>query len=252
MKINILGSGGFKTTPQPTCLCEVCVAARTDRKLSRSGPSFYLQDFDILIDTPTESKCQLDKLGHLPKNIIFSHWHPDHTEGYRVLESYKTAPDVYVQTESKVLDRVPGIQFLEKIEKIKLLDWVKDQKIKNENHSISLIKINEETPVYAFLISDGKKQALICPDHAKHLLNIDHNIKIDLLIMNIGDMNDYSGRVTTFDDNINIINKLQPKRTVLTHVEEHFCITEEKRKQLELKYKQYSLEIASDNQEVEV
>ncbi len=251
MKIKILGSGGFKTNPQPSCLCEVCVSARTDCKLSRTGPGIYLPDLDLLIDTPLESKYQLDRLGHLPTKIIYSHWHPDHTEGYRVFESYKSAPNVYIQPESKILEKVPGLEFLEKIKKIKLVVWQKSESVKNGPNEITWLTLNEEIPVYTFLLSNGEKQALICPDHCKFLLDLPIEANIDILVMNMGDMADSSGKITTFDDNLNIIKKLKPKRTILTHVEEHFCITEEKKKQIESRYKEYGLEISSDDQVID-
>jgi hypothetical protein len=39
---------------------------------------------------------------------------------------------------------------------------------------------------------------------------------------------------------------------VLTHIEEHFCVTKEKKMQIESKYKEFGLEIACDRQKIEI
>lgn len=252
MDIIVLGSGGFVSTPQPLCRCDVCSQSRNDNKFSRTGPSFYLPDIDVLIDTPLEAKYQLDHLDNLPSKIIYSHWHPDHTEGYRVFESYKLAPNIYVQPESKILEKVPGLKFLEMIKKIRFVDWKENEPIENGPYKITWLTLNEEIPVYAFLLSNSEKRALICPDHGKFLLDLSVEADIDILVMNMGDMSDNSGKITTFEDNLNIIKKLKPKRTVLTHIEEHFCVTKKKKMQIESKYKEFGLEIATDRQKIDI
>ncbi|MDY7036761.1 MAG: MBL fold metallo-hydrolase, partial [Thermodesulfobacteriota bacterium] len=88
MDVTILGSGGCTVIPKPLCQCRICKEAR--RKgvpYKRTGPSAFIHDENILIDTPAEIACQLngssiDRVDHL----IFSHLDPDHVEGFRVVE----------------------------------------------------------------------------------------------------------------------------------------------------------------------
>ncbi|MCD4684507.1 MAG: hypothetical protein K8S97_01035 [Anaerolineae bacterium] len=62
MQIEILGSGGAVTTPRPLCDCRICVEARQKGiPYSRTGPSIFVHGPDVLIDTPEESKLQLDR-----------------------------------------------------------------------------------------------------------------------------------------------------------------------------------------------
>ena len=88
MRIEFLGTGGATTTPRPLCRCRICTEAR--RKgvpYSRSGPSVFVHGPDLLIDTPEEIKDELNRsqVDQIAA-VAYSHWHPDHTAGCRVLE----------------------------------------------------------------------------------------------------------------------------------------------------------------------
>lgn len=89
MRIEILGSGSAITTPRPGCHCRVCSEARVRGiPYSRSGPSLFVHGPDVLIDTPEESKDQLNRSNISNLNAcFFSHWHPDHVMGRRVWET---------------------------------------------------------------------------------------------------------------------------------------------------------------------
>ena len=88
MKWTILGSGGCMVIPKPLCRCQVCRKARTKGiPYSRTGPSAFFHDINLLIDTPSEISCQLNhskiqKIDYL----MFTHLDPDHIEGFRIVE----------------------------------------------------------------------------------------------------------------------------------------------------------------------
>ena len=55
MKLKIAGSGGMFLIPNPFCKCPVCQEARTKRgRYERLGPSLYIEDIGMLIDTPED------------------------------------------------------------------------------------------------------------------------------------------------------------------------------------------------------
>ena len=89
MMIEFLGSGGATTTPKPSCGCAMCLEARTNGvPFSRTGPSIFVHGPQLLIDTPEESKYQLNRADIRTINAgVYSHWHPDHTAGSRVWEA---------------------------------------------------------------------------------------------------------------------------------------------------------------------
>jgi phosphoribosyl 1,2-cyclic phosphate phosphodiesterase len=88
MKWTILGSGGCAVIPKPLCQCPICREAR-DKGVpyARGGPSAFLHDINLLIDTPAEITRQLnDSTIDRIDNLIFTHLDPDHVEGFRVVE----------------------------------------------------------------------------------------------------------------------------------------------------------------------
>ncbi len=74
--------------PKPLCKCSVCEEARKKGvPYVRTGPSAFLHDEKILIDTPAEIALQLNRSGIDEVDyIIFTHLDPDHVEGFRVVE----------------------------------------------------------------------------------------------------------------------------------------------------------------------
>jgi phosphoribosyl 1,2-cyclic phosphate phosphodiesterase len=74
--------------PKPLCRCPVCREAR--RKgvpYSRGGPSAFLHDINLLVDTPADIINMLNRsrIGRVDY-LIFTHLDPDHTEGFRLVE----------------------------------------------------------------------------------------------------------------------------------------------------------------------
>jgi phosphoribosyl 1,2-cyclic phosphate phosphodiesterase len=88
MEWTILGSGGCTVIPKPLCGCRVCEEAREKGvPYARTGPSAFLHDIHLLLDTPAEIAAQLnrERIGRLDY-LAFTHLDPDHVEGLRVVE----------------------------------------------------------------------------------------------------------------------------------------------------------------------
>ncbi len=88
MDLTILGSGGCMVIPKPLCGCRVCEEARIKGvPFARTGPSAFLHDIGLLIDTPAESAHQLNRERiRKAEGLLFTHLDPDHVEGFRVVE----------------------------------------------------------------------------------------------------------------------------------------------------------------------
>jgi phosphoribosyl 1,2-cyclic phosphate phosphodiesterase len=88
MEITILGSGGCTVIPKPLCQCGICREAREKGvPYARTGPSIFIHDEKLLIDTPAEISRQLNQAGiDQLKYLMFTHLDPDHVEGIRVVE----------------------------------------------------------------------------------------------------------------------------------------------------------------------
>lgn len=245
MKITILGSGGFTPTPLPNCHCSNCEQTRLNPELTRTSSSFYIHDVDLLIDMPADSYHQVDKIGKFPKNVTYSHWHPDHTEGWRTLEFFNNVPNVYIPKNSLIPARVPGLKFLESQGKIKIVNWNADFTINNEKAQLSCFVLNKDIPVYGFILKNSEgNTAVVIPDHSKFLLDLELGVSPDLLIMNLGVQ--FSERnVTTLQDNIEIIKRMKPKQAILTHIEATIDLTEAQIQDLK---QNYNATLAYDNQ----
>ena len=88
MKWTILGSGGCMVIPKPLCQCRICREARKrGGPYARAGPSLFLHDINLLIDTPAEIAGLLNRSDIRNVDYLtFSHLDPDHVEGFRVVE----------------------------------------------------------------------------------------------------------------------------------------------------------------------
>ena len=88
MELTILGSGGCTVIPKPLCRCPICKEAREKGiPYERSGPSLFIHDENLLIDTPAEIALQLNRSGiDRIDFLMFTHLDPDHIEGFRVVE----------------------------------------------------------------------------------------------------------------------------------------------------------------------
>lgn len=88
MELTILGSGGCMVIPKPLCGCRICKEAREKGiPYERSGPSTFIHDENLLIDTPADISRQLNRAS-IKKidSLLFTHLDPDHVEGFRVVE----------------------------------------------------------------------------------------------------------------------------------------------------------------------
>lgn len=88
MKLKIVGSGGIFQIPNPFCKCSICEEARLKRgPYERLGPSLYIEDIKMLIDTPKDIAVACDRQGiSLINYLSISHKDPDHTRGMRIVE----------------------------------------------------------------------------------------------------------------------------------------------------------------------
>ena len=88
MKLKIIGSGGMFQIPNPFCKCPLCEEARIKRgRYERLGPSLYIEDIKMLIDTPEDIGVACDRQGISEiKYLSISHKDPDHTRGMRIVE----------------------------------------------------------------------------------------------------------------------------------------------------------------------
>ena len=258
MRIEILGSGGAITTPRPGCDCDLCQTARHHGvPYARTGPSIFVHDIKLLIDTPEESKAQINRAAiHEIKAGLYSHWHPDHTAGSRMWESlandwrkkrdpaYKKPPEeaIPVYLPQHVAAEWPNylglharFAFLEHIGAISVQIIPPDTPLQLDHFTITPIVL-AETYVSAFLCKDGQKRVLIAMDELNKwsppaLL---HGVDLAIMPMGLPQRHPLTGAViispehpiydheASLEQTVAMVRQMQPKRVVFMHVEEAF------------------------------
>jgi phosphoribosyl 1,2-cyclic phosphate phosphodiesterase len=249
MRIEFLGTGGAITTPNPGCMCPICVQARKEGiPYSRSGPSLFVHGPDVLIDTPEEIKQQLNRsqIGNIAA-CFYSHWHPDHVMGRRVWEmnhDWRRFPPQDKQTDIYLPQQVAcdfrqrlgswdHLAFFEQIKLVRLIELTDGDVVTLNATQIRPFRLAEDY-VYAFLFEGEGKRVLIVADELFGWQPPDGVKGVDLAILPMGvvEFNPFtSARVipenhpvlkaeATFQQTLEVVRLLNAKRVILTHIEE--------------------------------
>jgi phosphoribosyl 1,2-cyclic phosphate phosphodiesterase len=247
MRIEFLGTAGAAATPLPGASDPTSVKARTyGAPYSRYGPCIFVHGPDILIDTPEECRLAMDRAGisHL-KHCIFSHWHPDHTFGRRILEfnrdwgKYPAKPkctQVYLLPALK--NHADNLGLLNSLKWYERWGWVKIHEIDDDkpliiNHTtITPLAVTPDL-AYGFIFTTGDKRVLIVPDEVHGWSPTADVVGVDVAILPAGLMvfNPHNGHrrwdanhpilkfEPTFEDILHLIEQIKPKTAIVTHLE---------------------------------
>ena len=254
MDLTILGSGGCTVTPKPSCKCHVCEEAREKGiPYERTGPSAFIHDINLLIDTPAEISWQLnrekiEKIDYL----LFTHVDPDHVEGFRVVEqvaldfrSWTAYPQKqihllipgYLRKDINNICSVHGpfIDFYENSGFIKIINFESRFELDTVSlKAIPVFRYNEVSSIFVFQSGSMKMVYAPCdikpfPIDRKEVLNP------DILVIQPGifekglkhgfiyEKNNIS-RTTlyTFEESLEISRVIDAGKTVFTHLEEYW------------------------------
>ncbi len=250
MRVEILGSGGAVTIPRPGCSCRVCVEARErGRPYERTGPSVFVHGPDVLIDTPEESKLQLNRssVGRIAAGL-YSHWHPDHTAGRRVWESrnfeFRSWPRRFETTPLYVPERVwadfeanyglaDQFRFMERQGTVKVVQIAEGEPFELEGYRVTAVPLGAEN-AHAFLFEDGQRRVLVAMDETHEWSPPDLG-PLDVAVLPIGvfELHPFTGerlipeefckppvKKTRYARTLELAGALAARRTVLSHVEE--------------------------------
>jgi phosphoribosyl 1,2-cyclic phosphate phosphodiesterase len=252
LRIEILGSGGAVTIPRPGCDCRVCREARAKgTPYARTGPSVFVHGAEILIDTPEESKHQLNRAGITRVGAaLYSHWHPDHTAGRRVWEAlnfdFRSFPPqtrvgpIPVFVPERVwadFERHHGLaeqfRFLEKQGTVEVRVVGEHASFDVGGVRVTVLPLAEEN-AHAFLLEAGEKRVLVAMDETHYWEPPDLG-PLDLAVLPVGvfELHPFTGermipeefctppvRKARYGMQLELARALAPRRAVLSHVEE--------------------------------
>lgn len=250
MQIEILGSGGAFPAPRPGCRCTVCTTAR-ERGIpyARSGPATFIHGADILFDTPEEIREQLNR-SRIDRvaACFYSHWHPDHVMGRRVFEplnwdirqwpwrprvTHVYLPEQVAADVRTRLGTAEHLAYLEEVGVVRVHEVVDGESV--EVGEVRVTPFRLAVPfVYAFLVEWGGVRVLIAPDELAGWsppASLD-GLDLAILPMGICELDPLTGerRIAAdhplleaemrFPDTVEVVRALNPKRAILSHIEE--------------------------------
>ncbi len=254
MNLTILGSGGCMVIPKPLCQCRICRQAR-ERGVpyARAGPSAFLHDINLLIDTPAEislllNRCRIRHIDYL----TFTHLDPDHVEGFRVIEqialdfrTWQAYPEkqTCLLIPRQLLERLRNIQsqygpvvdFYVQRGFIRLLPF--EDSIRIETVIIDAVPVDrgkQTAFVYVFQ-KDGRK-IVYAPCDLKPFPDNHPEVQCpDLLIIQPGIFEtglkhrfkypaDHKSRTTlyTLEQTIEVAERIEAKKILFVHLEEYW------------------------------
>ena len=283
MKLIILGSGGTTTIPRPGCQCRVCTEARIRGiPYSRSGPSMFIQDINLLFDTPEEISFQLNRERINALDYIFyTHWHPDHTLGMRIVERmHKFWLGMFVRGEKpkkrvkvcalgRVMEDLKAIRnkggsflgFYEKLDLIETTELESEKPFKIEDFKITSFEVQTTYNVSTvFLIQESNKRIIYAPCDVKPFPENPKLENLDLLIIGsfhpegplkegitIPQNNPLRKELFSLKEIEELAQKLNAEKTIVTHIEEEWGKNYDDYKELE---KEYALIFAYDGMRI--
>lgn len=246
MNLKIVGSGGMSQIPNPFCKCSICEEARIKRgRYERLGPSLYIEDIKMLIDTPEDIAVACDRQGISDiKYLSISHKDPDHTRGMRIVEPLgydcitdKGTPIQFIALPEVVDDinawNGDGLSYYENTLKCISINKTNYVKIKN----IEVHLVNNKTHrgnMTFYVISDGSKKVIYACCDVKPLVPNELYFDADILIIGLvsddGILKDgsklenapFRDDMFSLDEIMNIRRKYRIKRIIITHIDEYW------------------------------
>ena len=282
MHLTVLGSGGCAVIPKPLCSCSVCEQAREKgRPYARTGPALFIHDENLLIDTPAEIACQLNRSGiERIDYLAFTHLDPDHTEGFRVVEqialdfrSWEAYPEKQVRLIlpaelDNLLERIqtaygPSITFYEKQGFVKRLPFRLNVEIgEMKATAIPIDRAGQTSFLYVF--ERGGRKVVYAPCDIRPFPEDREEVQgADLLVIQPGIFEDglkhgfvygenHISRTTlyTFEESVALARRLRARRTLFVHLEEYWNRSHDDYLALERRFT--DIQFAYDGMEVEI
>lgn len=279
MKLTILGSGGFRRTPRPGCRCKVCEEMRREGA-QRRGCSLFLHDGNILFDAPEEIAAELETAGiHRMDHLFFTHWHPDHTLGARILEIMNTQwsekPEWRMSARARTDVHMPGLvynemmarfgPFFEFWQHLGIATVARmDAPVEAGNVKVEAVVFEtmHMTPTHStvYIVTSREKKFLYAPCDITPFPEDERFNGCDLMILQVGwhgqEMAERARNgphyEISMDEIVAIAEKYRPKSVILTHIGDEVGLLRQDLDKLEQAYSGINLRFARDDMEIEL
>lgn len=253
MKIRFLGTGTSQGVPLIGCTCKVCTSENPKDKRLRSSVFIEHNETNIVIDTGPDFRQQMlrEKITKLDA-VIFTHEHKDHIAGLDDVRAFNfinqmVMPVYGTERVHKAIQREFAYVFAnEKYPGIPQIELKTIGNLTFEVNGIQVIPIevlHHKLPVKAFRIGDFTyiTDANYISEEEKEKIKGSEVIVINALRRN------HHISHFTFEEAIELMQELKPKKAYLTHIShqlgKHEDVTLELPDFIELAYDGLSIEI---------
>ena len=282
MKFIITGSGGCTSIPKPLCKCDICNEAREKGyPYTRRGCSLFLEDINLLIDTPEDIGHTLDKhnINELDY-LFFSHFDSSNTTGIDIIENLnlnlldlsvnkKCSTPINVLGLPNVLNGIntlttkngPVLDYYESLNIAKRKPVARRTVI--DDIKISLIPANEEGTSTVFVFESNDKKLIYAPCDIKPFPTSKLFNDADYLVIGntlvgsvlkdnfyVDKTNPLNSKLFSMEEALKIKADYNIDNLVFTHLEEHWGKSFDDYKDLEKKC--ISVEFAYDGMTIEL
>lgn len=240
----------------------------------------FIHDQNILFDTPEDITLELENAGIRQIDYIFyTHWHPDHTFGARVLEQANTewSDDMsWRQTaKHKTTVYMPGLVHREIMERLgpffDFWEHVGVAEVRIIDSAVTIGDITIEPVVMEtrhrtmthnaiYVIKSSGKKVLYAPCDITPFPDNEEFYGCDLMILQTGwwgkEMAERAEKgphyEISMDEIVAIIEKFKPKQVVLTHIGDELGMTLADLKDAENRQRDGRLKFAFDGMQISV
>ncbi len=254
MELTILGSGGCTVIPKPCCSCRVCEEAREKGvPFARTGPSVFVHNIRLLIDTPAEIALQLNRERIRKVDyLLLTHLDPDHVEGFRVVEqlaldfrTWNAYPDKRIRLllphglRGKIRELRsaygPLIDFYVEQGFVEVVEF--DEVMEIEGIRIQAVPVDRGgQAVYLYVFEDGERKIVYAPCDIKPFPETRKEVQEpDCLLIQPGIFeeglkhdfhypSDHVSRTTlyTFEETVALARRIRAGSVVFVHLEEYW------------------------------
>jgi len=240
--------------PKPLCQCKVCKEARIKGgPYVRTGPSSFVHDINLLIDTPAEIISQLNRSDIQRIDCLtFTHLDPDHVEGSRVVEqialdfrTWRAYPEkqICLLLPEQLSERLreirsqygPIIDFYEQSDFVRLMPF-RDRVQIGDVHITAIPVDRGSQTAFVYVFEKSGRKVIYAPCDLKPFPEERIEVReADLLIIQPGIFEtglkhgfeypvDHISRTTlyTFEQTMNLATRIQAKKIVFVHLEEYW------------------------------
>ena len=233
----------------------------------------------LLFDTPEDTARSLEreKIRRV-RRLVYTHWHPDHTMGCRVLKQLNLSlfdPKAQRVTEvwlptwvredfRKQLGLESHFQHFVEMGIAKVHEIAEGETLRVDGITLRPFRMTQRG-LTCFLLQHGNKRLVLALDDTKDWRPGTDMLKPDILVLEAGwfELDPKGRRIvpeehwirreeSSFEETLGLIDRVQPRETILTHIEEMNARSYTDYLKLEREYSKYNLRFAYDGLTVRI